>query len=223
MISQHFLIYVVVKTCIIFVYRVPILEGQLVSWNHNFYGSSLKFSGNFFSSNVRMITVLTLAILIVDHFTWNWKSYTVLEIIQKIIIQKHDSLFFQIKHFCKLGGIRGRFHNAGHTDSSVAPNFWEAFSGVKVGCKRKAQMNRAISMKCAHLSTFTIFVSSCQNGLVFEWWSEKWTEKKPDYGPKCPVFKWSAKSCDFTIWNPNTQILSGIQMITVYKRPYNTL
>ena len=23
--------------------------------------------------------------------------------------------------------------------------------------------------------------------------------KKPVYGPKCPAFKWSAKSCDFTI------------------------
>ena len=24
--------------------------------------------------------------------------------------------------------------------------------------------------------------------------------QKPVYGPKCPVFKWSAKSCDFFIW-----------------------
>ena len=28
--------------------------------------------------------------------------------------------------------------------------------------------------------------------------------KKPVYGPKCPVFEWSAKSPDFTIWMPDT-------------------
>ena len=116
MISQHFLIYVVVvKTWNIFVYRVPILEGQLVSWDQNFYGTSLIFSGKFFSSNVWMITVLTLAILIVDHFTWNWKSYIVIVIIQKNLEQKQDGPYFQMIHFCQLGSIRGRFHKAGHT------------------------------------------------------------------------------------------------------------
>ena len=51
------------------------------------------------------------------------------------------------------------------------------------------------------------FVSGCQmvrylNGGL------KTGLKKPVYGPKCPAFKWSAKSCDFTIQTP---ILSGIQ------------
>ena len=27
---------------------------------------------------------------------------------------------------------------------------------------------------------------------------------RPVYDPKCPVFKWTAKSCDFTIWIPDT-------------------
>ena len=36
--------------------------------------------------------------------------------------------------------------------------------------------------------------------LVFKWWSVK----KPDYGPKCPVFEWSTKSHDFTVWIPDT-------------------
>ena len=54
--------------------------------------------------------------------------------------------------------------------------------------------------------------------------------KKPGYGPKCLVFKWSAKSRDFTIWIPNTQTVlysdeSGIpvfdiQMVTVSQK-YN--
>ena len=40
--------------------------------------------------------------------------------------------------------------------------------------------------------------------LIVKWpdirmvWKLDW--KKPAYGPKCPVFKWSAKSHDFTIW-----------------------
>ena len=42
------------------------------------------------------------------------------------------------------------------------------------------------------------FVSGCQmvrysNGGL------KTRLKKPVYGPKCPVFEWFAKSCDFTI------------------------
>ena len=33
-------------------------------------------------------------------------------------------------------------------------------------------------------------------------WKQDW--KKPVYGPKSLVFKWSAKTCDFTIWIPDT-------------------
>ena len=33
-------------------------------------------------------------------------------------------------------------------------------------------------------------------------WKQDW--KKPVYGPKCPVFEWSAKSRDFTTWIPDT-------------------
>ena len=48
-----------------------------------------------------------------------------------------------------------------------------------------------------------IFVSGCQmvrysNGGL------KTGQKNPVYGPKCPVLKWSAKSCDLTIWIPDT-------------------
>ena len=40
--------------------------------------------------------------------------------------------------------------------------------------------------------------------------------KKPVYGLKCPVFKWYAKSHDFTVvFDYRTPILSGIQMVTV--------
>ena len=49
--------------------------------------------------------------------------------------------------------------------------------------------------------------------------------KKPVYGPKCPIFEFSAKSRDFTIWILDTNTVwysdesgiqvSGIQMITV--------
>ena len=49
--------------------------------------------------------------------------------------------------------------------------------------------------------------------------------KKPVYGLKCPVLKWSAKSHDLTIWIPDTHTvrysdesgsqLFGIQMVTV--------
>ena len=68
------------------------------------------------------------------------------------------------------------------------------------------------------------FVSGCQmvqytnDGL-------KTGLKKPVYGPNCLVFKWSVKSCDFTIWIPDTPSVwysnessirvSGIQMVTV--------
>ena len=62
------------------------------------------------------------------------------------------------------------------------------------------------------------FVPSCQ---VYS--KPKW--KKPVYGPKCPIFKWSAMSPDFTIWIPDTQSIwysdesgiwvSSIQMVTV--------
>ena len=55
------------------------------------------------------------------------------------------------------------------------------------------------------------FVSGCQmvrysNGGL------KTGLKKPDYGPKCSVFEWSAKSCDFTIWIPDTHTVqySGV-------------
>ena len=34
-------------------------------------------------------------------------------------------------------------------------------------------------------------------------WKSDW--KKPANGPKCMVFKWSAKSCDFILWKPDTQ------------------
>ena len=53
----------------------------------------------------------------------------------------------------------------------------------------------------------------------------KLDQKKPVYGPKCLVFEWSAKSCDFTIWIPDTHTVRysdesdiqvfGIQMVTV--------
>ena len=54
-------------------------------------------------------------------------------------------------------------------------------------------------------------------------------KKKPVYGPRCPVFKWSAKSCDFTISIPNTHTVQysdesgiqvfSIQMVTVFECP----
>ena len=49
-------------------------------------------------------------------------------------------------------------------------------------------------------------------------WKPDW--KKPIYGQECPAFEWSAKSCDITIWIPDTQTVwyldeSGIQMVTV--------
>ena len=38
-------------------------------------------------------------------------------------------------------------------------------------------------------------------------------QKKPVYGPKCPVIEWSAKSRNFTIWITDTQTVrySGVQ------------
>ena len=55
-------------------------------------------------------------------------------------------------------------------------------------------------------------------------WKPDW--KKPVNGPKCPVFKWSAKSCDFTVWKPDTHTVRysdesgiqvfGIQMVIVH-------
>ena len=63
-------------------------------------------------------------------------------------------------------------------------------------------------------------------GPVIKWWSENQTENKPVYGPKCLVFKWSAKSGDFTIWILDTQEVRyldefgikvfGIQMVTLH-------
>ena len=44
-------------------------------------------------------------------------------------------------------------------------------------------------------------------GIQMAWYSNgglKTRLKKPDYGPKCPVFEWSDKSRDFTIWIPDT-------------------
>ena len=35
---------------------------------------------------------------------------------------------------------RGRFHKFGHTAQSVASNFWKAFCSIKVGRRRRAQM-----------------------------------------------------------------------------------
>ena len=76
-----------------------------------------------------------------------------------------------------------------------------------------------------HLNTALVwywngrFVSRCQ--MVF--WKPDF--KKPIYGPKCPVFEWSAKSHDFTIWILETHTVwysdesgikvLGIQMVTV--------
>ena len=64
------------------------------------------------------------------------------------------------------------------------------------------------------------FVSNCQMvGQVFKWWSENhWKIAVNDL--KCPVFKWSAKSCDFTIWKQDTYIVqyldeSGIQVSSI--------
>ena len=42
-------------------------------------------------------------------------------------------------------------------------------------------------------------------------WKQDW--KKPVYGPKCPVFKWFAKSRDYHLNTRNP--VSGIQMVTV--------
>ena len=42
--------------------------------------------------------------------------------------------------------------------------------------------------------------------------------KEPVYGPKCSVFKWSAKSGDFTIWIPDThtvRYLDGYCTVTI--------
>ena len=60
-------------------------------------------------------------------------------------------------------------------------------------------------------------------------WKLDW--KKSVYGPKCPVFKWSTNSCDFTIWIPDTHTVgysdeSGIQvfyiqMVNVTVRLFN--
>ena len=38
--------------------------------------------------------------------------------------------------------------------------------------------------------------------------------EKACHGPKCPVFKWTAKSRDFTTWKLDTH--SSIQMVTVF-------
>ena len=63
------------------------------------------------------------------------------------------------------------------------------------------------------------FVSGCKMVCIqMVVWKPYW--KKPVYGPKCPVFKMSAKSCDFTSWIPDTHTVwysdeSGIQMVTV--------
>ena len=56
--------------------------------------------------------------------------------------------------------------------------------------------------------------------------------KKPVYGPKCPVFKWSIKSRDFTIQISDTHtvqysdesciLVFGIQMVTIYFAPVRT-
>ena len=73
------------------------------------------------------------------------------------------------------------------------------------------------------------FVSGCQmvrysNGGL------KTGLKKPDYGPKCSVFEWSAKSCDFTIWIPDTHTIqySGVRdsdgnCNVILKQPQNCL
>ena len=58
-------------------------------------------------------------------------------------------------------------------------------------------------------------------GLKLDW-------KSIFYGPKCPIFEWSAKLSDFTIWIVDTQIVqysyesgileSSIHMVTVLER-----
>ena len=55
---------------------------------------------------------------------------------------------------------------------------------------------------------------------VVKWWSENRTEKKPVCGSKCLLFKWSAKSSDFTIRILDTHTvqyldLSSIQVVDV--------
>ena len=67
---------------------------------------------------------------------------------------------------------------------------------------------------------------------VFKWWfenrTENRTEKKPVYGPKCPVLKWSHKSHDLTnhlnTGHPHRRYADesgikvlGIQMVTLIK------
>ena len=67
-----------------------------------------------------------------------------------------------------------------------------------------SHLNTGLVCYSNHLNTGLVwysngsFVSGCQtvrylNGGL------KTGLKKPVYGPKCLVFKWSAKSCDFTI------------------------
>ena len=48
-----------------------------------------------------------------------------------------------------------------------------------------------------------LFLVVKRSGFWMVVWKPHW--KKPIYGPKCLVFKWSAKSCNFTTWIPDTQ------------------
>ena len=50
-----------------------------------------------------------------------------------------------------LNPIWGLFHQVGRMAQSAAPNFREAFCGVKLWRRHRAQMDRALSMKNAQL------------------------------------------------------------------------
>ena len=55
-----------------------------------------------------------------------------------------------------------------------------------------------------------------RSGIQMVVWKPDW--KKPVNGPTCPVFKWSAKSHDFTIWIPNTLTWPQIEIILKISR-----
>ena len=55
--------------------------------------------------------------------------------------------------------------------------------------------------------------------------------KKPLQGPKCPVFEWSAKSCDFTIrilythtvWYSNESSIQTVTVIVYYNAEFSKI
>ena len=99
-------------------------------------------------------------------------------------------------------------------------------------CKQKIQTDLVHKGNYInHLNTRLIwysngwFVSGCQMVRYSIGGLKTWL-RKPVYGPKCPVFEWSAKPLNFTIWILGTNIVRysaelgiqviGIQMVTVF-------